>query len=316
VSFATRAGSVRAVNGISFVVEEGETLGVVGESGCGKSVTALAIMKLLAMPPARITGGQVLFRGRDLLTLSRRRMRRIRGNEIAMIFQDPMTYLNPVMTVGHQIREVIELHTSMRGRRSRNRAVEMLEMVGIPSPERRAIEYPHQFSGGMRQRAMIAMALSCSPSLLIADEPTTAVDVTIQAQILELIHDLQRDLGMALMLITHDLGVVAGLADRIQVMYAGRIVEQADARAAFFEAAHPYTRGLLASIPRLDQPRPERLVPIDGTAPDLAFTIEGCAFAPRCPRVHDACREQPPLRDVGANHQAACWAAFADARPT
>src|SRR5919199_1597748 len=306
--FVTQEGVVHAVNGISYTLREGEALGIVGESGCGKSVGALSVMRLIPTPPGRIAGGEVIFNGRDLLKLRDEEMRRIRGNDIAMVFQDPMTSLNPVLTIGRQIGEALELHKGMDGKAARNRTIELLEMVGIPSARTRVDDYPHQFSGGMRQRVMIAMAISCEPRLLIADEPTTALDVTIQAQILDLILRLRRELGMAVILITHDLGVVAGVCDRIAVMYAGYIVEEASAEDLFADPRHPYTLGLLRSVPRMDQPRRERLVPIEGMPPDLINLPRGCPFAPRCAyAVEHSQTENPRLEPVGAGHRVACW---------
>ncbi len=309
--FLTAAGVVRAVDGVSWDIREGETVALVGESGCGKSVSALSVMRLVPVPAGRIVGGQVLFKGRDLLTLSEEEMRRIRGREIAMIFQEPMTSLNPVLTVGRQLTEGLEVHLGLSPTAARRRAVELLAMVGIPDPERRLAQYPHQFSGGMRQRMMIAMALACGPSLILADEPTTALDVTIQAQILELLKDLSRRLGVAMLIITHNLGVVARYADRVNVMYAGRIIERGTARELYRNPRHPYTLGLLRSVPRLDEPRRERLAPIEGQPPDLTRLPPGCAFAPRCGfRVERCLTEAPPLEAVDADgHLAACWEA-------
>jgi oligopeptide transport system ATP-binding protein len=305
--FTTPDGVVKAVDGVSFAVDKGETLGIVGESGSGKSVTSLSIMRLVPQPAGRIVGGQIRFKGRDLLRYEEAEMRAIRSKDIAMVFQDPMTSLNPVLTIGRQITETLQLHEKMGGRQARNRAVELLAMVGIPSPEQRLDDYPHQFSGGMRQRVMIAMALSCNPQLLIADEPTTALDVTIQAQILELIAKLQSELGMAVIIITHDLGVVAGMADRINVMYAGRVVEAGPTEQIFSDPRMPYTIGLLQSIPRLDEERGHRLTPIRGLPPDLIHLAAACPFAPRCDFVQPACHERtPPLRDVAPQQRAAC----------
>jgi oligopeptide/dipeptide ABC transporter ATP-binding protein len=305
--FYTQDGVVKAVDGVSFYVDKGETLGIVGESGSGKSVTSLSIMRLIPSPPGKIAGGQILFDGDDLLKYSEDEMRHVRGKDIAMIFQDPMTSLNPVLTIGRQITESLELHMKMTGKEARNRAVELLAMVGIPSPEKRLDDYPHQFSGGMRQRVMIAMALSCNPQLLIADEPTTALDVTIQAQILELIGKLQEELGMAVIIITHDLGVVAGMADRVNVMYAGRVIEEGPTEQIFADPRMPYTIGLLQSIPRLDEERGHKLDPIRGLPPDLINLPPVCPFSPRCDYVQDACYQQvPPLRPVAANQRAAC----------
>jgi oligopeptide/dipeptide ABC transporter ATP-binding protein len=307
--FVTRGGVVRAVDGVSWDVEEGETVALVGESGCGKSVTALSIMRLVALPAGRIVGGQILFKGRDLLTLNEEEMRRVRGREIGMIFQEPMTSLNPVLTIGRQLTEGLEIHLGMSQTDARRRATELLGMVGIPDPGRRLSQYPHQFSGGMRQRMMIAMALACDPALILADEPTTALDVTIQAQILELMKDLSRRLGVAMLIITHNLGVVARYADRVNVMYAGRIIERGTARELYGAPRHPYTLGLLRSVPRLDEPRRARLAPIDGQPPDLTRLPPGCAFAPRCAfRVERCGAEVPPLVPVnGAGHVSACW---------
>ncbi len=305
--FFTQDGVVKAVNNVSFHVDKGETLGIVGESGSGKSVTSLSIMRLIPNPPGRIVGGQILFDGDDLVKYSEDEMRNIRGKDIAMIFQDPMTSLNPVLTIGRQITESLELHMRMTGKEARNRAAELLAMVGIPSPEKRLDDYPHQFSGGMRQRVMIAMALSCNPQLLIADEPTTALDVTIQAQILELIGRLQEELGMAVIIITHDLGVVAGMADRVNVMYAGRVIEEGPTEQIFADPRMPYTIGLLQSIPRLDENRGHRLEPIRGLPPDLINLPQVCSFSARCDYVQDVCYEQvPPLRPVHSNQRAAC----------
>lgn len=305
--FYTQDGVVKAVDGVSFYVDKGETLGIVGESGSGKSVTSLSIMRLIPNPPGKIASGQILFDGDDLLKYSEDEMRHIRGKDIAMIFQDPMTSLNPVLTIGRQITESLELHMKMTGREARNRAAELLAMVGIPSPEKRLDDYPHQFSGGMRQRVMIAMALSCNPQLLIADEPTTALDVTIQAQILELIGKLQEELGMGVIIITHDLGVVAGMADRVNVMYAGRVIEEGPTEQIFADPRMPYTIGLLQSIPRLDEARGRKLDPIRGLPPDLINLPPVCPFSPRCDYVQDACYQQvPPLRPVAANQRAAC----------
>ena len=309
--FATRSGVVRAVDGVSWDVAEGETVALVGESGCGKSVSALSIMQLVAPPSGRIVGGRIMFKGRDLLTLDEEAMRRVRGREIAMIFQEPMTSLNPVLTIGRQLTEGLEIHLGLAAAAARGRAVELLSMVGIPDPARRLSQYPHQFSGGMRQRMMIAMALACEPALILADEPTTALDVTIQAQILELMRDLSRRLGVAMLIITHNLGVVARYADRVNVMYAGKIIERGTARELYGNPRHPYTLGLLRSVPRLDEPRRARLDPIEGQPPDLTRLPPGCAFVPRCAfRVERCVREVPPLRPIGApGHVSACWEA-------
>ena len=305
--FYTQEGVVKAVDGVSYGVSEGEALGIVGESGCGKSVSALSIMRLIP-PPGRIVGGEIIFEGRDLLGLEDEEMRRLRGNRIAMIFQDPMTSLNPVLTINRQISEALELHMGLTRSQARKRTVELLEMVGIPSAADRIDDYPHQFSGGMRQRVMIAMALACNPKLLIADEPTTALDVTIQAQIIDLVKKLRKELGTAVIWITHDLGVVAGLCDKVAVMYAGRVVESAPVLELFASPSHPYTLGLLRSIPRLDESRKARLVPIDGLPPDLIDPPEACDFAPRCVFAKDICRnKRPELRLVGPDHRIACW---------
>ena len=307
--FFTDDGVVRAVDGVSYAIGERETLAVVGESGSGKSVTALSILRLVADPPGRIVSGSILFRGRDLVGLSQSEMRKIRGKEISMIFQEPMTSLNPVYTCGEQIIEAIVLHEDVDRKTARGRAVEMLRLVGIPSPEQRVDEYPHQMSGGMRQRVMIAMALACRTAILIADEPTTALDVTIQAQILDLLKRLQRELGMAVLLITHDLGVVAETADRVAVMYAGQVVEYCDAPAAFQRTLHPYTAGLLASLPRLGDRRATLRV-IPGNVPNPARFPAGCRFHPRCPVAQERCRsEVPPILTFDGNHQTRCWRA-------
>jgi len=306
--FKTQDGVVKAVNNVSFYVNRGETLGIVGESGSGKSVTSLSVMRLIPNPPGRITGGEVIFDGQDLLKMSEEEMRDLRGNRIAMIFQDPMTSLNPVLTIGQQITESLVLHLKLSQSEARSRAIELLNMVGIPSAAKRIDEYPHQFSGGMRQRVMIAMALACNPELLIADEPTTALDVTIQAQILELIKRLQDDLGMAVIVITHDMGVVAGMSDRVMVMYAGRVVEEGSTSDIFHNPRMPYTIGLLKSIPRLDDALDRRLEPIRGLPPDLITLPQICAFSPRCDffKAGECDTQVPPLRSVGANHNAAC----------
>ena len=307
--FHTEEGVARAVDGVSFAVGRSQTLGLVGESGCGKSVSAFSIMRLVPDPPGRIEGGQILLKGRDLLALEEEEMRRVRGDDIAMIFQEPMTSLNPVLTCGFQIAEAVVLHQQVSMREARIRAIEMLQLVGIPAPEQRIDEYPHQLSGGMRQRVMIAMALSCNPDVLIADEPTTALDVTIQAQILALLESLQESLQMAIVMITHDLGVIAETADQVAVMYAGQIVEYAETQALFTRPLHPYTRGLLRSIPRLEAEQ-ERLDIIPGVVPDARTFPPGCRFAPRCPLADDHCRaEVPPLEEVEAGHWASCWKA-------
>ena len=313
--FFTRDGVVRAVDGVSFSVGRGETLAVVGESGCGKSVTSLSILRLIASPPGRTVEGRVLFEGRDLLALPVPEMRKIRGNAISMIFQEPMTSLNPVLTIGHQIAEALVLHRGAAAEAAEARAVEMLRLVHMPEPERRVVQYPHQLSGGMRQRVMIAMALACEPRLLIADEPTTALDVTIQAQILDLMRELKARTGAAIMLITHDLGVVAEMAQRVIVMYAGRKVEEAAVTDLFARPRHPYTRGLLDSIPKLgaasrasEGAAGGRLAEIAGTVPSLLQPIVGCAFAPRCAYAVQRCRiDYPPLEEKAQGHWAACW---------
>jgi oligopeptide transport system ATP-binding protein len=305
-SFPMREGVIRAVNGISLSMGQGEMLGIVGESGCGKSVTGLSIMRLIPYP-GRITDGEVLFEHTDLLTLNDEQMRSIRGSSIAMIFQDPMTSLNPVLTIARQMTEAISAHTELRGRDARDRAVELLQTVGIPSAEKRIGDYPHQFSGGMRQRVMIAMALSCGPRILIADEPTTALDVTIQAQILDLMKKVCMEIGTSIMLITHDLGVVAGLCRQVAVMYAGRIVEMTDAGEVFNNPRHPYTYRLLTSTPRMDKKK-ERLQPISGLPPSLLDPPAHCLFAPRCEFTQDRCRQEvPKLENVKQGHAAACF---------
>jgi peptide/nickel transport system ATP-binding protein len=312
--FDLRHGVVKAVDGVSFVLQPHETLAIVGESGCGKSITALSLMRLVPDPPGRIAGGSVKLAGVDLLKLSDEAMRRARGKDIAMIFQEPMTSLNPVLTIGNQIAEVLLLHEPINRRQAAAKAIEMLRLARIPEPEQRAREYPHQLSGGMRQRAMIAMALACNPKVLIADEPTTALDVTIQAQILDIILDLQNKLGTAVVLITHDLGVVAEIAHRVIVMYAGRKVEEAPVEELFARPQHPYTRGLMASIPRLALMRGEqeeakaRLQEIPGMVPALTNLPDGCVFAPRCAHAEDRCRKTyPPYEEKGSGHWAACW---------
>jgi len=308
VTFKTDDGVVRAVSGLSFSLKAGETLGIVGESGSGKSVTALSIMRLIASPPGRIDSGEIIFDGHDLLTFGENEMRHVRGNDIAMIFQDPMTSLNPVLTVGDQISEAIRLHQHKSQREAFKRAIEMLEIVRIPESKKRIKNYPHQFSGGMRQRVMIAMALSCDPKLLIADEPTTALDVTIQAQILDLMRDLQKRLNSAIIMITHDLGVVAELCENVLVMYAGNLVEYGSADQIFQQPKHPYTWGLLESLPRLDEKDRHRLVPIEGQPPNLLRLPVGCSFAARCPYALPHCAAQPPpLIDFGGGHIARCW---------
>ncbi len=306
--FFTQDGIVHAVNGISYEVAEGETVAIVGESGSGKSVGVMSLIRLIPEPPGKIVNGEVNFDGQDLLQLNEEELRQIRGNRIAMIFQDPMTSLNPVLTIGRQITEALELHLNMNREESRARAVELLELVGIPDASARLDDYPHQFSGGMRQRVMIAMGLSCNPQLLIADEPTTALDVTIQAQIVDLVRRLQSELGMAIIWITHDLGVVAGMADRVLVMYAGFIVEEGPVDVIYGHPRHPYTLGLLRSIPRLDLGRQRRLIPIEGLPPDLLDPPQSCPFAPRCPFVVDKCHEEnPPLMAIDGVRKSACW---------
>lgn len=308
VSFFIHAGEVQAVRGVSLSLDAGESLAIVGESGCGKSVTALSIMGLIPSPPGRIVGGSVRFEGQELLTKTNREMQQVRGNSISMIFQDPMTSLNPTMTVGNQIAEGIRQHQKASAALARQRAMEMLRLVEIPNPERRYRQYPHEFSGGMRQRAMIAMALSCQPRLLIADEPTTALDVTIQAQILELMKSLQARLGMAIILITHDLGIVADLCERVLIMYAGQILESGKVEDIYYRPRHPYTRGLLKSVPRLDASAKHRLVPIPGQPPDLIQPPPGCPFTPRCSRAMQICLvHRPPSFEAEDGHRAACW---------
>lgn len=300
--------TVKAVDGISFDLNEGETLGLVGESGCGKSVSALSILRLIPNPPGEIIGGEIFFEQRDLLQLSDEEIRDVRGNRIAMIFQEPMTSLNPVLTIGRQIAEPMEVHKNMRLKEALEQCKDLLARVQIAEAERRIRDYPHQFSGGMRQRAMISMGLGCNPRLIIADEPTTALDVTIQAQLLELLKGLTRDFSMALIIITHNLGVVARYADRVNVMYAGRIVEKGSANDIYDDPRHPYTLGLMESVPQLDQDIKKKLVPIQGQPPDLSNVPEGCAFHPRCTYVVNRCREEiPKLVSVGGQHEKACW---------
>jgi len=307
-TFNTLEGVVRAVNGVSFELEEGETLGVVGESGCGKSVTMLSILGLIPNPPGKVTEGKAIFFDRDLLKMSIDELRDIRGAQISMIFQDPMTSLNPVLTVGYQLKEALKWHLGMSDEQAHKRSVELLDMVGIPNADERINDYPHQYSGGMRQRVMIAMALSCSPQVLIADEPTTALDVTIQAQITDLVKRLRDELGMAVIWITHDLGVVAGLADRVIVMYAGFIVENALVNELYENPLHPYTAALLRSLPRMDGGAGEKLENIEGTPPDLVHFPVGCPFAPRCKFAVDKCLEaNPMLEEIAPKHYVACW---------
>ena len=315
--FFTQDGVVKAVDGVSWYVDEGETLGIVGESGCGKSVSVLSVMRLIPQPPGKIVEGEVIFDGENLLTMSDNDIRQVRGNKIAMIFQDPMTSLNPVLTIGRQIGEALELHMGMKKEEARKRSAELLSMVGIPEAEMRLDDYPHQFSGGMRQRAMIAMGLACNPRLLIADEPTTALDVTIQAQIVDLVKRLRDEIGMAIIWITHDLGVVAGLADRMMVMYAGHAVEEAPVKEVYGDPRHPYTVGLLGSLPRLDEVREDRLESIEGLPPDLIALPPGCPFEPRCVYAIDKCREErPKLEPVGPRHRIACWVDITQVKPS
>ncbi|MGE6830063.1 ABC transporter ATP-binding protein [Priestia megaterium] len=307
VQFSTYGGRVQAVRGVSFDLHKGETLAIVGESGCGKSVTSQSIMRLIPTPPGRITSGSILFKGQDLTKLSEKKMRDIRGADISMIFQDPMTALNPTLRVGEQIAENIMQHENISKEKAKEKAFEMLELVGIPNPKERLKQYPHEFSGGMRQRIVIAMALVCNPEVLIADEPTTALDVTIQAQILELFKDIQQKTDVSIVLITHDLGVVAQVADRVAVMYAGKIVEIGTRRDIFYTPQHPYTKGLLRSVPRLDLYESE-LVPITGSPPDLFAPPSGCSFAPRCPYVMEVCdRMYPTSTKLKESHQVHCW---------
>ena len=306
--FFTMDGVVKAVDGVSYDLEEGETLGLVGESGCGKSVSALSLMRLIPDPPGRIINGEILLDGEDILKIDMDGMRNIRGAKMSMVFQEPMTSLNPVLTIERQLTETLQLHMGMTKAEARREGVSLLSRVGIPDPEQRIKQYPHQFSGGMRQRVMIAMALSCSPRLIIADEPTTALDVTIQAQILELMKSLTSEFGVALIVITHNLGVVARYADRVNIMYAGRIIERGSAREIYANPRHPYTVGLLRSVPRLDLPRRAKLDPIEGQPPDLVRLPQGCAFRARCRWAIDKCAtDTPPLEEVGEDHWSACW---------
>jgi oligopeptide/dipeptide ABC transporter ATP-binding protein len=307
-TFKTPDGVVHAVNGVSFGLAEGETLGVVGESGCGKSVTMLSVLGLIASPPGKVVSGKAIFSGQDLIKMSKEEIRHVRGAQIAMIFQDPMTSLNPVLTIGRQLEEPLILHIGMTKNQARERAAELLTMVGIPNAKDRLNDYPHQYSGGMRQRVMIAMALSCSPQILIADEPTTALDVTIQAQIMDLVKRLRDELGMAIIWITHDLGVVAGLAQRVLVMYGGYIIEESPVKELFANPEHPYTIGLLGSLPRVDEKEHAKLYSIEGQPPVLYQKPNACPFAPRCKWALDHCwNENPPLLEVGPEHRAACW---------
>ena len=306
--FFTSAGTVQAVDGITYNVDEGETVAIVGESGCGKSVSALSILRLIPNPPGEIVSGGIRFMGKDLLAMSDKEIREVRGRDIGMVFQEPMTSLNPVLTIGRQLTETLEHHLGVSNEQAMDRARELLGLVGISDADRRLAQYPHHLSGGMRQRVMIAMALACEPKLIIADEPTTALDVTIQAQILELMKDLTHRLGVALIIITHNLGVVARYANRVNVMYAGKIIERGNAMDIYHNPRHPYTLGLLRSVPRLDQPRGERLIPIEGQPPDLTKLDGGCAFRPRCTFATERCAESiPPLETVSEGHLAACW---------
>lgn len=308
VTFQTHGGEVHAVRGVSFTVGKGETVAIVGESGCGKSVTAQSIMRLVPEPPGRIKQGSIRLNGVDVVQLSEKEMRGIRGSQVSMIFQDPMTSLNPTLTVGDQIMEGMKRHQKISSDFAKRQALDMLKLVGIANPKERLKQYPHQFSGGMRQRIMIAMALVCNPSLLIADEPTTALDVTIQAQIIDLFKEIQAKTGISIILITHDLGVVAQIADRIHVMYAGEIIESGTVREIFYRPQHPYTKGLLASIPRLDADRSQPLVPIYGSPPDLYAPPPGCAFAQRCDAAMEVCRlHRPPITTMSNHHYTACW---------
>lgn len=304
--FHTQEGVVKAVDGVSFSIAGGEALAVVGESGCGKTVTALSVMNLVPDPPGRIEEGEIIFEARNLLKMSDREIRQVRGNRIGMIFQDPMTSLNPVFTIGSQISEAVRVHLGLSRRDAKQRAIELLRMVEIPQAERRYRMYPHEFSGGMRQRAMIAMALSCEPKLLIADEPSTALDVTIQAQIMELIGRLRKEIGLAVMLITHDLGVVAGVAETVLVMYAGKVVEYADIDRVYYNSRHPYAWSLMRSVPRLDEKK-DRLLTIGGSPPSLINLPPGCSFSPRCPFAEEVCfQEEPPLKEAEPGHLSAC----------
>ena len=314
ISFFNKSGEVQAVRGIDYTLRRGEVLGIVGESGSGKSVSSHAILRLTP-PSGKVKSGQIMFAGKDILQMSKKEIQALRGNRIAMIFQDPMTSLDPLFTVEYQINESLKKHTSLDAASRKKRVIELLELVGINQPERRAKQYPYEFSGGMRQRVMIAMALSCDPELLIADEPTTALDVTIQAQIIDLLKELKNRLGMAIIFITHDLGVVSDICDDIIVMYAGKIVETGTKRDIFYQHKHPYTEGLLASVPDIDQDVAEKLVPIKGNPPDMSCVKAGCAFAPRCKYAMQACvREDPPLIEIEGTHAAACWKILRDAQ--
>lgn len=306
--FRVREGIVHAVNGVSFSLKEGETLGIVGESGCGKSVTVMSMLRLIPSPPGKVVAGQAFYQGKDLLKMSDEEIRHVRGSQISMVFQDPMTSFNPVLTIGRQVAEPLEIHQGMSRKQAYERVADMLELVGIPKAKARLNDYPHQFSGGMRQRVMIAMSLVCNPSVLIADEPTTALDVTIQAQIVELVKELRDKLGMAIIWITHDLGVIAGLADRMAVMYGGYIIETAPVKSLYGMPTHPYTLGLLNSLPRLDTDQYRRLESIDGLPPILMDKPTSCPFAPRCTFVKDRClQENPPLMETSPDHYTACW---------
>ncbi len=308
--FSTPEGVVKAVDGISYEVKEGETVALVGESGCGKSVSVLSIMRLIPKPQGRIIGGQIIFDGKDLLKLDDGGIRGIRGKEMAMVFQEPMTSLNPVLTIGRQLTETLEIHLKMGKSQAKNRAMELLRLVGIPDAEQRLSQYPHQFSGGMRQRMMIAMALSCNPKLILADEPTTALDVTIQAQILELLKDLSQRFGVAIIIITHNLGIVARYADRMNMMYAGKLIERGTCKEIYHNPRHPYTIGLLRSVPRLDQPRKTKLDPIEGQPPEMVNLPPVCSFLERCKFAIGRCaNEAPPLMAAGEDHLSACWVA-------
>jgi oligopeptide/dipeptide ABC transporter ATP-binding protein len=306
--FHTQDGTIHAVNGVSFELREGELLGIVGESGCGKSVTVMSLLKLIPIPPGEIEAGKAYFSGQDLISLDDDALRKIRGYKIGFIFQDPMTSLNPVLTIGQQIMEPLRTHLGMSREEAKARAIKLLELIGIPLAKERLSDYPHQFSGGMRQRVMIAIALSCNPQILIADEPTTALDVTIQAQIIDLVKELRKELGMSIIWITHDLGVVAGIADRVMVMYGGFLVEKASCKACYLNPSHPYTQGLLGSLPRLEERSVERLTNIKGQPPNLLSQPEVCPFAPRCPYVFEQCLEEnPTLFSIGGDHEVACW---------
>ncbi len=314
--FYTRQGILHAVNGVSFELNEGETLGIVGESGCGKSVTVLSMLQLIPQPPGKVEGGEAWFYGNDLLKMSPEEIRHVRGAQIGMIFQDPMTSFNPVLTIGRQVAEPLEIHLGMGKKEAYERAAELLSMVGIPNAKERLNDYPHQFSGGMRQRAMIAMALACNPQVLIADEPTTALDVTIQAQIIDLVKRLRDEIGMAIIWITHDLGIIAGLAQRVLVMYAGFIIEEASVKELYANPRHPYTLGLLGSLPRVDEQDHRRLVSIEGLPPTLFEKPTSCPFAPRCRYAIERCwQENPLLETVGLNHRVACWVDTETGRP-